>query len=88
MKKISLNLNLEEVDKNYDYYELITPYPWAEVSFELCANTFTLSRLDSSTLYYNNDNYYILSSCSEELIGMLPYDKVVMIKKSKYELSE
>ena len=83
MKEISLNF--EEVDQNYNYYELITPYPWEEISFQLCTNTFTLSRLDSSTLYYNNDKYYILSSCSEELISVLPYDKVVMIKKSKYE---
>lgn len=81
MKEI--NIKFEEVNQEYDYYELITSYSWAEVSFELCANIFTLSRLDPSTLYYNynNDKYYQI--VSGELIAVLPYDKVVMMKKEE-----
>ncbi len=77
MKEIILNF--EEVDQNYDYYELITCTPWEEVSKDLCCNTFALSRIDSSTLYYNNDKYYQI--IDNELKCILPYNKIIMIKK-------
>lgn len=73
MKQITLEFN--EVDINYDYYELISTNNDNNIE----RGIFTLSKIHPSTLYYKDNQYYQI--IDNKIRCILPYNKIVMVNK-------